>query len=88
MLKFVTLDFLRKFNGTNSKYVFGQFKLLMFKVTTHQTIQNNLKKQAIVNTFNSRLTAENDETEEIKPIPSPGVVRRGSIEGKIPLFFS
>ena len=47
--------------------------------SSHQSI-SNLQRKAIVNTINNKLSAQN-ETEIIRPIPSPGVVRRGSIEG-------
>ena len=47
--------------------------------SSNQSI-SNLQRKAIVNTINNKLSAQN-ESEVIRPIPSPGVVRRGSIEG-------
>ena len=47
------------------------------------TTVSNLQRQALVNTYNSKLRSGDKEevSEIIRPLPSPGVIRRGSGDG-------
>ena len=44
----------------------------------------SLQRQALINTFHNKLMPEeDDEAAKVRPIPSPGVIRRGSGAGLV-----